>query len=668
MSLGADASNVCLPENNPVIQLVPPLPKASERGSRCPLFAMGGRTNNALLYTSGKHIVVRSADTTAAASPSHSHFLWRGHATTVTAVRCSPSGCYIASGDGKGTLKVWSADTDEHRVKYTCACVLTGAVRDIDWDGENKRLAITGERAPTDGTGGCSKALQWDTGNTLGSLGLHLKGRATSITSKPQRPFRIVSAGLEDHKLILHKGPPFAVLQQANDGVHSKSIQVVRYNPSGTNIASAGSDRCLVVYGDGKEALEVLAKVDGAHAATIYDLEWKDDSTLLTASGDGTCKLWKLETTHIDLVQTWNIYDHECKSAGIAEKPARIPAGVNQVGCTFVGDQPISVGYNGQLSLLKSDDTISTVTGHTAPIADIAWDAANSTLYSGDTDGVVCRWDYSNGGDLQPKERLTDPTANAKAMQHEWHTGAVTSVAVRGGNLLSVGWDDVVRTATDPSTTKALGAQPVAMASGTQRAAIITVADTLWSVGADNSLGQSVQLSPSAHSVAVAADDSCIYVGGKDGKIRVYSMDTLELTATFGNHRGGAIGVLELSHNGKYLAAGDEKDICVWSTDGDHAAIVGPGKWCFHGQRVSALSWSPDDTIVASGGADDNVFLWHPEQKMKRVHYKFCHRGGISGLEFVGGSDGAYRLITAGADAAMQVWDVTEDAKKKFGL
>lgn len=658
MSLGADASNVCLPESHPVIQLVPPLPKTPERGTRCPLFGLP-KHSDSLVYVSGKHVVVRSTQTTAA--PSLTNFLWRGHATTVTAARCSPSRAYIASGDAKGSLKVWSADTDEHRVKYACPAVLTGAVRDIDWDGENKRLAITGERAPTDGTGMCSKALQWDTGNTLGTMGLHLKGRATSITSKPSRPFRVVSAGLEDHKLMLHKGPPFALLM-GNDAAHSKSIQVVRYNPSGTHIASAGSDRCLVVYGDGKEGLDVYAKVDGAHSATIYDVEWKDDATLLTASGDGTCKLWKLEASYIELVQTWSVYDHECQRVGVTEKPARIPVGVNQVGCTFAGDEPVSIGYNGQLSFLKSDATISTTTGHIAPIADVAWDAEKSLLYTGDTDGVVCRWEYSSAG-LQPLERLAEPSKTASTFLHEWHTGAVAAVAVSNGNLLSVGWDDVLKNSADPTASSPLQAQPVAMAAGKQRAAVVTVADTLWSIGADGALGKSVKLSTPALSVAVAADDSVIYVGGKDGKIRLYDMESLESTAEFGNHRG-AIGVLKLSNNGEFLAAGDEKDICVWNLK-DHSAVIGPGRWCFHSQRVSALSWSSDDQILASGGADDSVFLWNPSHKMKRVHYKFCHRGGIAGIQFV---DNGLRFITAGADAAVQVWDVTDDAKAKFGL
>jgi WD repeat-containing protein 1 (actin-interacting protein 1) len=78
---------------------------------------------------------------------------------------------------------------------------------------------------------------------------------------------------------------------------------------------------------------------------------------------------------------------------------------------------------------------------------------------------------------------------------------------------------------------------------------------------------------------------------------------------------------------------------------------------------VTKLAWSPDGRILASAGADDAIFLWSLESKMKRIHYKFCHRGGIHGLHFLTDR----KLISAGADAALLVWDVTHDVKAKFG-
>ena len=80
-------------------------------------------------------------------------------------------------------------------------------------------------------------------------------------------------------------------------------------------------------------------------------------------------------------------------------------------------------------------------------------------------------------------------------------------------------------------------------------------------------------------------------------------------------------------------------------------------------QRVTSLSWSPDDLILASGGADDSIYLWHIEKKMRRVHYPFAHRGGIVSVDFF---QDRLQLLTVGVDSVVNLWDVKADLKAKF--
>jgi hypothetical protein len=70
--------------------------------------------------------------------------------------------------------------------------------------------------------------------------------------------------------------------------------------------------------------------------------------------------------------------------------------------------------------------------------------------------------------------------------------------------------------------------------------------------------------------------------------------------------------------------------------------------------------------VIASGGADDSIFLWCPNAKTRRVQYRFAHRGGITVLGFGGGGGGGgvepsssaivregggdWMLVSAGAD------------------
>jgi WD40 repeat protein len=174
--------------------------------------------------------------------------IYRGHHYAVTSLKLSPSGCYVASGDERGMLRVWAFDHEEHLVRYESVC-LTGPLRDIDWDSESKRLAIVGERS--DPRSECAKVLQWDTGVTVGELAAHSKGRVSSTAFKPERPYRIVTAGKEDHTCHLHKGPPFQKVN-TEEGVpceqaHTKGavncIQIQRHMA-----VSVGTDKGICSY------------------------------------------------------------------------------------------------------------------------------------------------------------------------------------------------------------------------------------------------------------------------------------------------------------------------------------------------------------------------------------------------------------------------------------
>jgi WD40 repeat protein len=117
------------------------------------------------------------------------------------------------------------------------------------------------------------------------------------------------------------------------------------------------------------------------------------------------------------------------------------------------------------------------------------------------------------------------------------------------------------------------------------------------------------------------------------------------------------------------LAAADVRDVCIYSTS-DYSTIVSKGRWCFHTQRIGCLAWSPDDTVLASGGNDDDIFLWCIAKKMKRIHYRFAHRGGVTGLRFVGdavsGGEGEWILVSTGYDGCLNWLNVEEDVKSKF--
>lgn len=668
---GPSAANTCLPPSSPVIVSVPPVPQAT-RGVRCTLDGHAGRLHvdqAVLVYASGKMVVGVHLD----GSPLLPQvapiacLVYRGHSYAVSAAKLAPSGCYVASGDERGCLRIWAFDHEEHLSKYECQGLLTSAIRDIAWDGESKRLAVGGERI--DARSQCALAINMD-GVTAGTLSQFNKGRVASVDFKPQRPMRVVTAGMDEPKLYFHKGPPFARVPPS-EGVPTESshtrggVQCVRYSANGKLVASVGTDRSICLY-DGT-TLAFLSKLEQVHAATIYSVAWSaDDQTLLTASGDGTCKLLALEGTTLKETHTW-----QCARKQAASDFTKVPVGGTMLGCTFVaGNRPVAVGYNGQLCLLQAGvDDMDVVTGHYSPIAGMAVHETAGVFYTGDTDGILCQWDLATTKCLK---RLEPPEGNPDLLYIVHGTSdrpaAISGLAICGGQLLSVGWDDQMYTTKGDQvglTPTSLGAQPSAIAAGTQTAVIVTVHGLLVVEG--GKVGSMMSIPYVAQCVAVSKDDKKVYVGGDDCKIHIYSCNgsSLEETAVIDGTHLKPIHAVALSNDGTKLASGDEKDICVFDLANNNASIIGRGRWCFHLQKVTCLAWSKDDKILASGGADDAIYLWHLDKKMRRVHYPYAHRGGLVGLEFLQ-SSAKLDLLSVGADSVVNRWDVTKDAADKF--
>jgi WD40 repeat protein len=122
---------------------------------------------------------------------------------------------------------------------------------------------------------------------------------------------------------------------------------------------------------------------------------------------------------------------------------------------------------------------------------------------------------------------------------------------------------------------------------------------------------------------------------------------------------------MRLSHDGTKLATADSRDVCVWNVSDKLSAIIPQGRWCFHRLRINALAWSRNDSILASGSEDDSIFVWSLEQKSKRIHYPFAHRGGVTDIDFIHSMSGTM-LLSVGNDGCINLWDLTKDVQKTF--
>jgi WD40 repeat protein len=504
---------------------------------------------------------------------------------------------------------------------------------------------------------------------TCGEMAQHVRGRAASCDFRKVRPMRIVTGGKDDSRVLCNAGPPFkrVVDGTPTEDAHVKgAVNGVQFSSDGAKVVSVGADKTVALY-DGK-TMALISKLENVHTGTIYACAWNSkDTHILTCSADGTSKLISAEP--FEVVHTWNVAEL------IAGCPLEsVPIGGMVVGCTFIKDDiPVVVTINGELSLLPKPPMLTTgldeykkLTGHMAPIAGMAVDHAKGVLYTADTDGCVCQYLLASG---KAVKRFSAP--GSADLLGKLHGEAVISclTVVAGGSILTAGWDDTVRMVdSDGQVVEqpiALDAQPNAMVSGTQLAVVMTVGGLVL-VKDGAAVSSMISLSYNALSVCVSKDDSTIFVGGEDCKIHVYLVtdsSTLEETHVIESAHLKPIHALSLSNDQTKLASADVRDVCVWNLEENYAPIISKSRWCFHTQRITCLAWSPDDSVLASGGADDSIYLWSLAKKMRRLHYAFSHRGGVTGLAFL---QQGWRLVSVGADSCVNQWDVQEAVAIKF--
>jgi WD40 repeat protein len=319
----------------------------------------------ALLYPSGSQVVCRTlalhatSDVHHAArliphpppllnelSANNSTLVYRGHSATVTAARISNAGRDVASGDSNGCLKIWAFRHEKHPSKYQDAAMLTGPLRAVEWDGDGQNLLVCGE-AGSDSA--CAKVL---TLGTCETNDVATDGFCASGTFSPGPPRRVVTSG-HGGSIFFHSGENETASIKAGHAPGS-IVHRVTYQPNaGAYIASVGSDKSLCISHGTTGVL--LSKQKKAHKATIYDVEWNGRGThVLTASGDGTCKLWRVlpqaDTVVLTNCAIWHVAKHQ---AGIGF--TEVPRGGWQMGCTFVqnGTIPVASSFNGELHILR---------------------------------------------------------------------------------------------------------------------------------------------------------------------------------------------------------------------------------------------------------------------------------------------------------------------------
>ncbi|KAI0716528.1 WD40 repeat-like protein [Earliella scabrosa] len=563
-----------------------------------------------VVYTNGRSVILRDLKDPAIS------VAYSGHVHNATVARIAPSGYYCASADTSGTVRIWDTVGEDQTLKGEYK-VITGRVKDLEWDGESKRIVAVG-----DGRDKFGHAFMMDTGSSTGDIIGHSK-TINAVSIRQQRPFRAATAA-DDASIVFHQGVPFKYDKTIK--THTKFVQDVRYAPSGDHFASVGSDYKIFIY-DGKTGDTLGEITDSPHSGSIMACSWSPDSkSLVTSAADCTVKLWDVETKKAQT--TWTL-----------------GSGVNhqQVGNTWTaGDSIVSLSMSGDLNVFDKrvgDKPARVLYGPQKAITSgLKTPSSASTFIVGTADGRVLsfsdEYEYV-GGDA--------------------HASLVAGLSAGpSGTVHSVGFDDRLREIDGKDYTPAsfsTAAQPKGVAVGGDSTVFVAEVDSVEAVRSNQKVfALPLKYTPSA----IAAGGSVVAVGGEDQKVRLYSWDGKALTesATLDGNKG-AVSALAFSPDGALLASGDSSGKIVLYNVAERKTVT--TRWSFHSGRIHSLAWTADGQHCASGSLDTHVYIWSVAKPMKNIAIKNAGPGGVHAVFWLKDNE----VASAGADGCVRVWNVT---------
>ncbi|KAL8702816.1 MAG: hypothetical protein Q9201_004005 [Fulgogasparrea decipioides] len=574
-----------------------------------------------LAYANNKSIFLRSIDNPAISTQ------YSAHTTATTVARFSPSGYYVASGDVSGTVRVWDC-VGEGATKGDYH-IIGGRINDLAWDGDSARIIAVGNGKEK--YGHCITA---DSGNSVGEISGH-SSQINSVSIRQQRPLR-AATGSDDTSLVFYHGVPFKFNTSLRK--HQRFIYGIAFSPDGSSIVSIGADKQIFLY-DGKTGEAKSEVGSGEHKGSIFSVSWaKDSKRFVTSSADQTVKIWDAEAGKT--IQTWRMGD---------EGKVSVPD--HQVGVVWPSGRSdgliISLNLNGDLTYLSEGNPAPRriVHGHQKNITALAASdlkGSAPTLFTGSSDGRICKWDTATGG--------------AEPVEGDGHSNYISAIAAAPeGRIYSVGWDDSLRSI-DASTRIFTGSasttdgQPKDVASTTNGLTAVATHKGVQTFK-DNQKQKDVSfgfMSPTT----IAANETLLAVAGDDSSLHILSLTTLETKHKL-TSLSSTISALSFSRTGGYLAAGfSNGKISVFDCRTWEVAI---SRWSSHTGRVTGISWNKKGTYAVSGGLDTNLFVWSIDKPGMRVGKTNAHKDGVNGVAWL---DDGERVVSVGGDVAVKVWRV----------
>jgi WD40 repeat protein len=422
--------------------------------------------------------------------------------------------------------------------------------------------------------------------------------------------------------------PPGGPLMCTLEG-HTGSVEAVALSPNGRRAVSASSDGTLKLW-DLETAREI--RTLKGHTGPVRGVAVSPDGRqAVSASSDKTLRVWDLETGR----ELRTLKGHSGPVRSVAASPD--------------GRRVVSVSSDKTLKVwdLNSGTEIRTLEGHAGDIYGVAVSPDGRHAVSASSDGALKLWDLETAREIRTLEG---------------HSGPVRGVAVSpdGRRAVSASDDDTLKV-WDLETGRTL--RTVEGHVGDIRSVAVTL-DGRYAVSAstdhtlkvwDLETGCAVR-TLEGHSdyvvgVAISPDGRRAVSASWDHTLKVWDLETGRELRTFEGH-SGSVEALAVSPDGRRgVSASWDHTLKVWDLQTGRALLTLEG----HSDSVHGVAVCKDGRRVVSASSDKTLKVW---DLISGSELRTLEDGHFDPVFSVAVTPDGRRAVSGSADRTLKVWDL----------
>ena len=409
----------------------------------------------------------------------------------------------------------------------------------------------------------------------------------------------------------------------------------IAFSPDGSQIATTGNTGNADVW-DADTGRHLLALV--GHTGFVWWVAYSaDGQRIATAGNDGTARIWDAG----DGQQVMVLHGHAGDVYGVHFSPSG--RWVQTYGADGTGRiWDVSPGGSRELLTL----------GGSAGIETVEYSRDGRRLLASQFDGAARVWDSATGHELVAAWAGGGGAAFAPDGRHFANGGWPAVWDVRSGRSLR----DMALPHTDSSWTSniAYSKNGSLIAGGLGNTTPNSGTVAVWDAGSGRrtaTLGEPQGKYDAVRQVAFSSNTVLLAGITEAGQLHVWRLaDGHELLS----HKvvnGGGNGV-SFSPDNRLVAASGSTGVSIWNIADDSRVARLPGA-----ANVQAVRFSPDGTLLATGGQDQTVRIWDLSTN-RTILTLTGHTGTVNSVAF---SPDGTRVASASDDGTVRQYDIVTD-------